>query len=69
MMIATTPFVAVGFLFSLTAEEADLGRRSGGKEKKLRDVESATADGAESGGAVSAKTPPEKVVAPPAEKV
>ncbi|KAH9920002.1 MFS general substrate transporter [Epithele typhae] len=33
MMIATLPFVIVGFLFSLTAEEADLGRRSGGKKK------------------------------------
>ncbi len=29
MMIATVPFVAVGFLISLTAEEADLDRKSG----------------------------------------
>ena len=32
MMIATTPFVAVGLLFSLTAEPADLGRKSGTKQ-------------------------------------
>lgn len=39
MMIATVPFVAVGFLFSLTAEEADLGRRLGGKEGPKSDIE------------------------------
>ena len=32
MMIATVPFVAVGLLFSLTAEEADLGRKKGKKD-------------------------------------
>ncbi len=34
MMIATTPFVAVGLLFSLTAEPADLDRKEGTKEPK-----------------------------------
>ncbi|KAM5537089.1 hypothetical protein V8D89_009235 [Ganoderma adspersum] len=34
MMIATTPFVAVGLLFSLTAEPADLGRKLGTKKPK-----------------------------------
>ena len=38
MMIATTPFVAVGLLFSLTAEPADLGRKAG-KKKPQEDVE------------------------------
>ncbi|TBU38631.1 MFS general substrate transporter [Dichomitus squalens] len=38
MMIATTPFVAVGLLFSLTAEPADLGRKSG-KKKRQEDLE------------------------------
>ena len=31
MMVATVPFVAVGFFISLTAEEADLGRKAGKK--------------------------------------
>ena len=57
MMIATVPFVAVGFLFSLTAQEADLGRRSGGKKnKKAKDEE--TADGANPDQSVTSSSPP-----------
>ena len=59
MMVATVPFVAVGFLISLTAEEADLGRKAGKKNEDipLKDggskpvsnigTKSASADGAE----------------------
>ena len=45
MMIATVPFVAVGFLISLTAQEADLGRRKG--EKNTDKKEESKVDAAE----------------------
>ncbi|PIL27512.1 MFS general substrate transporter [Ganoderma sinense ZZ0214-1] len=38
MMIATTPFVAVGLLFSLTAEPADLDRKSGAEKPEEDEV-------------------------------
>ncbi|TFK86431.1 MFS general substrate transporter [Polyporus arcularius HHB13444] len=58
MMIATVPFVAVGFLFSLTAEEASLGRKTGKKETP-KDEEAPAVS--KEGNAAEAAFPPEKV--------
>lgn len=48
-MIATTPFVAVGLLFSLTAEPADLGRKSGTKQPEDEQVPKAGDTGSQAG--------------------